>query len=353
MTHILVPEPTLRQIGVELFVSAGLSAEHAETVTRVQVEADLRGIHSHGMRAVPTYLTRIDRGIVNPRPTVRVVHATELSAVVDGDAGPGQVVAVRAMEECLARARRRGFGLAVARNSNHFGAAAYYAMMALPHDLIGFATTNGNLVLAPWGGVRPTVGNNPLAYAIPAGEEWPIVLDIAMSVAAGGKVDLAAAEGHPLPAGWAINSAGQPTRDPAAARRGQMLPLGAPAAGYKGFGLALVMEALAGALAGARFALQHTAEVEDGELPWDEGHFFLALDPALIMPVDEFKRRVDRLIRDCQASPPAPGEPPVRVPGAGGWLRRERALREGIPLPASVYRSLQRLTRERGTATRF
>jgi LDH2 family malate/lactate/ureidoglycolate dehydrogenase len=348
MEFVRVDAGLLRQVGEALFVDAGLSREHAATLVRVQLEADLRGMHSHGMRAVPVYLERIRLGIINPRPQLRVVEATDFAVVVDGDGGPGQVVACRAMEECLVRARQRGAGFAVARRSNHFGAAGYYAMMALSHGLIGFATTNGNLVLAPPGGAEAALGNNPLAWAIPAGQERPIVLDVATSMVAGGKIDLLAAEGERLPDGWALDAAGLPTTDPAVAQAGLGIPLGWPVAGHKGFGLALVMEVLAGVLSGARFGTEHTREVERGPRPWDEGHFFMALDPALFMPREAFLARVDALIRQMRAVKPArPGER-VRVPGELGWERREQALREGVPLPTSVYRSLQTLAEQRG-----
>jgi LDH2 family malate/lactate/ureidoglycolate dehydrogenase len=330
-----------------LFRHEGVSAEDAATIARVQLEADLRGMHSHGMRAVPMYLARIRQGIINPRPNV---HLTDLGigTLVDGDDGPGQVVATRAMETCIAAARRNRIGIALVRRSNHFGAAGYYAGMALQHDLIGIATTNGNLVLAPWGGVTPVVGNNPLAIAVPAGEEAPILLDVATSVVAGGKIDLAAAEGHDLPEGWSLDADGQPTRDMAAALAGLGVPLGAPVAGHKGFGLALVLEALAGALTGARVGREHTVEVDQGPRPWDEGHFFLAIDPTLAMPLGEFKARVDRLIRDVHASRTLPEGGQPHSPGELTWHRRERALREGIHLPGSIYQALGRCAAERG-----
>jgi LDH2 family malate/lactate/ureidoglycolate dehydrogenase len=329
-----------------LFQHDGMSAEDAATVARVQLEADLRGTHSHGMRAVPMYLERIRRGIINPRPNVQVADLG-VAALVDGDAGPGQVVASRAMEECLTRARRFRVGLALVRNSNHFGAAGYYAGMALREDLIGFATTNGNLVLAPWGGITPTVGNNPMAIAVPAGDEPPILLDVAMSVVAGGKVDLLAAEGEDLPPDWCLDAEGRPTENLAAALAGLGLPLGAPAAGHKGFGLAFAMEALAGALTGARFGREHTLEVEDGPIPWDEGHFFLAIDPSLAMPLATFKARVDQMIREVRETRPVPGGPPIHAPGELGWRRREQALREGIPLHGSIYQALRKCAEER------
>ena len=350
MARIRVDPKALQNFATALFVQAGLSPEHAATIAQVQLEADLRGMHSHGMRAVPTYLARIRRGIINPRPNLTVTDLG-IGVLVEGDAGPGQVVASRAMTECLRRARRQRVGLAFVRDSNHFGAAGYYAGMALAEDMIGFATTNGNLVLAPWGSVTPTVGNNPIAIAVPAGEEPPILVDVAMSVVAGGKVDLLAAEGEALPEGWWLDAAGQPTRDLLAALSGLGIPLGAPVAGYKGFALAFAMEVLAGALTGARFGREHTLEVENGPLPWNEGHFFLALDPSLTMPLAQFKARVDQMIREVRASQPGPGGTPIHAPGELGWRRREKALQEGVWLPSSVIRGLQNWASELGVTS--
>lgn len=339
MESVRIPADELHELVETLFRREGVLAEDAATIARVQVEADLRGMFSHGTRAVPAYLERIRLGIINPRPRISVRDAGAV-AVVAGDDGPGQVVACRAMAECIGRAKRYHVGVALVQRSNHFGAAGYYAALAAEADLIGLVTTNGNLVLAPPGSVTPTVGNNPIAVGVPAGEERPLLLDVAMSVVAGGKIDLAAAEGTALPEGWCYDADGQPTRDISQALAGLGIPLGAPVAGHKGFGLAIAMEALAGALTGAGFGRQHTVEVEAGPRPWDEGHFFLAIDPSVSMPLPEFKERVDRLIREVRASAPLAGGAPGYAPGERGWQRRDTALREGILLPGSVHRAL-------------
>jgi LDH2 family malate/lactate/ureidoglycolate dehydrogenase len=338
----------LAELTEALFRAEGVSAEDAATIARVQVEADLRGMFSHGTRAVPMYLARIRAGIINPRPRIQVQDLGAV-ALVNGDDGPGQVVAVRAMSECLDRAARHRIGTALVRRSNHFGAAGYYAGLALERDLIGIATTNGNVMLAPWGGVTPTVGNNPIAFGIPSGDEPPILLDVATSVVAGGKIDLAAAEGDALPEGWSLDAAGRPARELAQALAGLGIPLGAPLAGHKGFGLALALEVLAGVLTGARSGKEHTFEVESGPRPWDEGHFFLAIDPALAMPLAEFKAKVDRLVREVRESRSAEDETgQFHAPGERAFQRRADALRDGILLPASIWHQLLACADERG-----
>lgn len=352
MRWVMTDAALLHKVTVELFGAVGLAEELARAVADVQVEADLRGMHSHGLRAIPMYLARVERGIINRNARVRVEATGRAAAVVHGDAGPGQAVAVTAMDTAIERARRHGFGLAVARNSNHLGAVGYYANMALRHDLIGFATTNGNVMLPPPGTLTPVVGNNPFAWAIPTGSAPPLCFDIATSVVAGGKIDLAAAEGDAIPSGWGVDRHGHPTTDPAeAAAGGLAVPLGAPLAPYKGYGLALVLEALAGVLAGARFGRQHTAEVEGGPLPWDEGHFFLAFDPAMVMPIDEFKARMDALVADVRAV--RTNGQPSRLPGEAAAERRRRAISEGLRLPESIYRRLAAEADHRGTATRL
>jgi LDH2 family malate/lactate/ureidoglycolate dehydrogenase len=348
MERVRVQAGVLSELVEALFRHEGVSAENAATIARVQLEADLRGMHSHGMRAVPMYLARILEGIINPRPAIQVQDLGTF-ALVDGDDGPGQVVACRAMEECLARASHFRIGAALVRRSNHFGAAGYYAGMAVERDFIGIATTNGNLVLAPWGSVTPTVGNNPIAIGVPAGEEPSILLDVATSVVAGGKIDLAAAERQDeLPEGWSMDAAGQPTRDITAALAGLGIPLGAPAAAHKGFGLAFAFEVLAGALTGARFGREHTVEVESGPRPWNEGHFFLAIDPALAMPLADFKARIDQMIREVRDSRSADGAGSFYAPGERALRRREEALRDGILLPASIWRRLGECAQDRG-----
>jgi LDH2 family malate/lactate/ureidoglycolate dehydrogenase len=196
--------------------------------------------------------------------------------------------------------------------------------------------------------VTPTVGNNPLAIGVPAGEEPPFLLDVATSVVAGGKIDLAAAEGESLPEGWGLDSEGRPTQDLAKALAGLGIPLGAPAAAHKGFGLALGLEILAAVLTGARAGREHTFDVDTGPRPWDEGHFFLAIDPALAMPLGAFKARVDRLMREVRESRSADGTGEFHAPGELAFRRRTEALRDGILLPASIWRRLNECAAERG-----
>src|SRR5919109_3676467 len=324
--------------GVEAFVRAGLPEEGARIVTEVQLEASLRGQPTHNMGGVPGYARRAAAGGLNPQPTIRVERETALHAQLDGDNGPGQWVSVVAMRQAMAKAKAGGIGLATARRSNHFGAAGHYAWVAAAEGLIGVCTTNGGPWPAPWGGVTPTFGNNPLGVGIPIGRYYPLVLDVAMSVVAMGKIALAIAEGQPLPSGWILDRRGRPSTDPADFRASV---LGVPIAGHKGYGLTMVMETLAGVLTGADFPWQHRADrAARSTYEPNLGHFFLALDPELFMPRAQFAARVDAMIEAAKGSERADGVEEILVPGEIEMRARERSLREGVPLLPSTYRAL-------------
>jgi LDH2 family malate/lactate/ureidoglycolate dehydrogenase len=341
---------SLRAYGREAFIRAGLPEEGAVIITEVQLESSLRGQPTHNMGDVPGYCRRIRAGQMNARPNVRIVKETPVSAMIDGDNGPGQWVSVVATREAIARAKENGIGIVGVQRSNHFGAAGHYAWMMIQEGLIGLCTTNGGLVLAPWGGVTPTFGNNPLGVGIPAGRHLPIVLDIAMSVVAQGKIGLMIAEGKPIPLGWMMDKRGRLSTNPEDARDG----LGVPIAEHKGYGLTLVMETLAGILTGAKFCLDHNRETfRSGTEEHDLGHFFLALNPEMFMPIDEFTARVDRMIDDVKKSELAEGVSEVLLPGEPEMRNRERNLREGIPLLPSTLKRLVDYKTEAGLETQL
>ena len=214
-TRVRVTLESLRCYGREALERAGLEPDGAAIVTEVQLEASLRDQPTHNMVSIPRYAQRITAGTINPRPIIRVEHETGISAQVDGDNGPGQWVAVVAMETAIRIAREKGVGIVAVRRSNHLGAAGHYPWLAAREGLIGLCTTTGPVILAPTGGVTPTFGNNPLGVGIPAKRHHPILLDIAMSVAPRGRIGLQLAEGKPLPPGWILDRNGRPSTDPA------------------------------------------------------------------------------------------------------------------------------------------
>jgi LDH2 family malate/lactate/ureidoglycolate dehydrogenase len=318
-----------------------VSAEDARLTAISLVEADLRGVTSHGTRAAPRYLRRILGGGTNPRPTIRVLREGPAFVQLDGDNGLGQVVAPAAMQRAIACARQTGIGLVGVRNSNHFGAAAFWAMQALAEGMIGFATTNGSGVnMVAYNGAEAVVGNSPLAFAVPAGSEPPIVLDMACGVAAAGKIGVAAMKGEPIPLGWGLTADGQPTTDPNAATL--VVPLGP-----KGYGLAVIMDVLAGPLQGT-VASCHKTGGQGGSAPGNTGHSFLAIDVAALTDPDVFRAEIDAQIRTIRASRPQPGVDRVYLPGEIEWRTKLERLERGIPLHPAHWEALLAIGREMG-----
>jgi LDH2 family malate/lactate/ureidoglycolate dehydrogenase len=337
-TETLVQPARLKQYVESVCRRLGLPPEHGRIMADTLVEADLRGVHTHGVNALPGYARRVQGGGANLSPQVRVVRDGPAFATVDGDAGLGQVVAHFAMTHAIGKAKQSGIGAVAAGNSSHFGAAAYYAAMALEHDMIGFATTSAGNRIAPIGGKTPVVGNNPLAWAIPANIEMPLLLDMAQSVVAAGKLGMAHRRGERIPIGWALDKAGRPTDDPIAGAAGLLVPIGGP----KGFGLALVMDVLSGALSGAMFGRELAQTHQPGRAS-GIGHFFMAIDVGQLQPIADFKARVDKMIRDIHESEPAQPGTRLYLPGEIEWRAKRERLERGVPLLASIVDDLKRL----------
>jgi LDH2 family malate/lactate/ureidoglycolate dehydrogenase len=345
---VLVTVESLRAYGREALEGAGLRRDGAAVVTEAQLEASLRDQPTHNMVSIPRYARRIAAGTINPQPDIRIERETHTSAHVDGDNGPGQWVADVAMQTAIRLARNSGIGIVGVRRSNHLGAAGHYPWMAAREGLIGLCTTNGPAILAPTGGVTPTFGNNPIGVGIPAGQHLPIVLDVAMSVATRGKIGLELAEGRPLLEGWILDRLGRPSTNPADLVAG----LGVPIGGHKGYGLAFVMEVLAGVLTGANFGWANQRERTVREaLPAGFGHFFMVIDPELFMPVGEFTARVDQLISEAKSSERAIDADEILIPGERELRARERSLREGVRLRASTYDALVKYGKAAGLRT--
>jgi amino acid adenylation domain-containing protein len=346
--RVRVTLESLRAYGHEALERAGLDPAGAAIVTDVQLEASMRDQPTHNMVSIPRYATRITNGTINPRPIIRVENETGVSAQVDGDNGPGQWVAVVAMETAIRIARSKGVGMVAVRRSNHLGAAGHYPWMAAREGLIGLCTTTGPVILAPTGGTTPTFGNNPIGVGIPAGCHHPILLDIAMSVAPRGRIGLALAEGKPLPPGWILDRNGQPSTDPADLVAGLGMPIG----GHKGYGLTLIMEVLAGVLTGAGFGWDNRREHNRQMVkPANFGHFFMAIDPELFMTSADFTARVDRLIGMTKSGEKADGAEEIFVPGEAELRARERSLKEGVPLRPSTYEALRKYGLKAGLGT--
>lgn len=310
-----------------IFERCGLDVTDAALIAQTLVEADLRGCHSHGVLRVPEYADKLRHGGVDPRGAPRIVSERAAAIVVDGGNSMGQIAAVFAMRRAVERAKNFGVAVATVRGSNHCGALAYYAMLALPHDMIGLAATNALPTMAPWGGTEKIVGINPLAVALPAGEEDAMVIDAAFSASSHGKIRVFHQKGLALPDGWAFDAAGRPTTDTAAALSGLLRPIG----DYKGVNLAVVMGVLSATLSGASYGTD-LGNMVDGPQAGRDGQFLMALDVAAFIDVDEFKHQVDRIARQIRASRLAPGFDAVFSPGQLEADTRRRYLAAGIPL---------------------
>jgi len=339
----------LRSFGRNLLEAHGLSAAHAEIVEDNLLEADARGVRSHGHFVLPVYLQRLRAGQINPRPVVRIVRETPATLHVDGDRGPGAVAGRFTMQAVIAKAEHAGTAVGLARNSTHFGAAAHFAVMALAHDMIGYAATNAGPSMFPFGGRTHVVGNNPLAYAIPAGRERPLVLDMAMSTVANGRVAIARRLGEMVPLGWILDKHGQSSANPADLFDGGA---GAPVGGPKGIGLAQVIDALAGVLAGAAFG-PAVARGKPGEPLGAIGHVFQAIAIEAFMPVAEFKQRMDEQIRGFHAAERVDAAQRITVAGELEWERLDDARANGVLLLADVVADLNAAAAAAGSPDRL
>lgn len=342
--QIIFAEP-LNHFCTEVLVRLGVDREQAVAIASNLIEADLRGVASHGVVRFPIYVERLRAGVVNPRPNVRIVRETETTAVVDGDNGMGQWVGMRAMQTAIDKGLSGTCAFVSVRNSNHFGAAAYYSEMAVPHDMIGLSFTIGGINhMTPWGGAQAMLGNNPFAVALPAGEERPIVLDMACSVAARGKIIVAAKDGTPIPDDWATGPDGQATTDPVEALKGFMLPVGGP----KGYSLTLVIGLLSTMLSGAGFGSEVTDMYEDLERKQNIGHLFGVLPIACFESLETYKARMDKAIREIRGVPRAQGVERIHLPGEREQLLAEEQVRSGIPVKQPVLAELLALGKELG-----
>ena len=326
--------------------ACGLPEADAGIVADAMLDADVTGIDTHGIFRLPGYVRNLKRGHINPRANIRVVERTPATALVDGDNGMGHLVMTDAAKLAVEIARASGVGWVGARRSNHAGAGAIYAAIPLAHGMVGIYSAGSSVNhMAPWGGTEPLLGTNPIAVAIPAGEEAPVVLDIATSVASNGAIRTYALEGRPMPEGWVQNREdGEPITDPGAISQGIYVPMG----GYKGSGLSIIIGLLAGPLNGAAFGrdIKDFAAPPSGEL--NVGQFVIALDVSRFVPPDLFKAEVDRHVRDLAGSHRLPGFDEIRVPGQGRLARRIEREKNGVPLSAALVKQLDEVAKSLG-----
>ena len=337
-----IPLAELERFVTDVLCALNMARDEAEVVARAMADADLRGVYTHGVAQLPGYVEQLRSGGFNPRPKIKVLSETASTALVEGDGGMGHLVGVRAMEVAIPKARETGTAWVGVRGSRHWGAAAYYATLALEYDMIGLALTVGvGNCMVPWGGLDVIVGNNPLAIAVPAAKEPPVVLDMATSVMARGKVAIAAKNKEQIPLGWALDKDGKPTTDAVAAYEGSMLPIG----GYKGYGLSVIVALLTGGLTGGAIGSELKGFFD---LPCNNAHLVGAIRIDSFMPAAKFRARVDWYVRELKQSRRAEGIKRIYVPGEIEYETAQRQLREGITLRPVVEQEVIALAHRLG-----
>src|SRR5438128_623183 len=342
--------PALTEFIAAAYRAAAIPAADAAKAAELMARSDISGADGHGVFRLPQYICRIKAGGLNTKPDIRVIRRTRATALIDGDNGLGSLVVARAVEEAIALAGENGVGWAGVRHGNHAGAAAVYAAMPLEHDMIGlyFAVGNANH-LPPWGGVDMLLSTNPIAVAVPALEEPPLVLDMATTVAAYGKVKVAAQQGKTMPEGWMIDRQGRPLTDPSRADDGFLLPIG----GYKGAALALMFGLLAGTLNGAANGADVVDFNKDDTTPTNTGQAICVVDIKAFAEPVAFKRQVDAVIRQLHGSAILPGFERIRLPGEDRARRIEERRAKGIPIPPALRAALDKMASELQIAPLF
>ena len=332
---------SLTALAVDVLRGAGAQPDHAEATSAVLVEADMMGLATHGVLRLLVYTDRLRSGGIDPGAQIAVERRAPCLGLVDGANGLGPAVGRIALDAATEMARETGLAYVGCRNSNHFGALAPYGLWACDAELVMIAGTNASTTMAPFGGREARMGNNPIAVAAPCSDGPHVILDMAMSVAARGKVRAARDQGKPIPEGWAIDAAGRPTTDPVAALDGLLLPFG----GHKGSGLSLAVDILSGVLPGARFLTDVVSWVDRPQDPSGVGHFFLLIDPNRLLGPDAYGRAMERFRTIVQSTPPADPDAPVQLPGQREQERRAASLETGIVIASDVLKSIRDLPR--------
>ena len=332
------------------FLAQGVPDEHARICAQRMIESDLRGMHGHGILRLPPYSRRIREGGYNLNPDIQVTRETPVSALVDGDNGLGQVVMTFVADLAIRKAKENGMAWIGTVHDNHAGCGGVYASLPLKYDMIAMYSTVANANhMAPWGGVDRLLSTNPLAIAIPTGEEPPIVLDMATTVVSYGRIKLAAQRGETMPVGWMVDEKGEPLTDPNRSDEGFLLPIG----GYKGYGLNFVLGSLAGVLNGAAFGSAVIDFNKDFKTPTNTGHMFFVMRPDLFRDLDEFKAEMDFRSREIRNSTPMEGKGPIYLPGELEYLSEKEVLEKGVPMTEVLLGQLRELADSLGLEDRL
>jgi LDH2 family malate/lactate/ureidoglycolate dehydrogenase len=338
----------LRDFCAAVYATVGMPEADARLVADTLVQADLWGHQSHGVLRLGWYFDRVRNKVMNPVTKPGFVVDAGAMALIDGNDGVGHALAVLAAKEAVKRAKAHGIGAVGVRNSNHFGTCMYYTLMGAREGCVMFLTTNGGPAMAPWGGRRKIVGTNPWSVAAPVGERAPFVVDMAATGVARGKIYLARNKGLPIPLGWAINAAGEPTTDPQEAIDGIILPM----AEHKGYAIAAMVDVLSGVLTGSGFLSAVHSPYKTAEKS-NCGHLMIALDIAAFQPLAEFNARMERFADEIKAVPTAKGFGEVFYPGEIEARNDARNRKEGIQFPDDTLADLKRIAKETGLESKL
>jgi len=351
------PFDKLENFMIDVFIKVGVPEGDAKICAEVLIDADKRGIDSHGIgRFKPIYIDRIKAKLQSPITQISIIKESPTTAVIDGNNGMGMVIAKKSMDMAIQKAKKYGLGMTVVRNSTHYGFAGYYAIMATKQDMIGITGTNARPSIAPTFGVENMLGTNPLVFGMPTDEDFPFVIDCATSITQRGKIELYQREGKKLPAGWVIDQDGNTSTDPDKVLKDldsgkcALVPLGGigeEMAGYKGYGYATVVEILSSALQGGLF-LKSLADVDQNgnRVKSRLGHFFIAIDVASFIEPAEFKKTTGDILRQLRNSKKAPGQDRIYTAGEKeylAWLERKD---KGVPLNEAMQKILKQLKDE-------
>lgn len=335
--EMLLSPAVLDHATTTVLAHAGLSPDQAQTVASVLVYADKRGMWSHGVYRLDSYVKRILAGGVNVAPNIEITSRGSAALLVDGDSGMGPVVSMKAMDATIELAKETGIALALVGKSGHFGMASAYSDRAAASGQIGMVWTTTSAVMAPWGGRGRLLGNNPIAVSIPTQSGSPITLDMALSVVAGGKIRIFADRGDRIPSGWALDEAGRETTDPSAARRGSLMPVG----GYKGYGLSFITEAILVGLTSGIFGFEAPDLWDAPGTRQSISHLFITVDVGHYCSPLAFSEAVSRLIKAIKDTQPIPPADNILLPGELEQIRALQSEKAGIQLPLGSERSLR------------
>ncbi|WP_174614458.1 ureidoglycolate dehydrogenase [Virgibacillus ihumii] len=334
MSDTILEPMKLKTLVMDKLTEASVLKEHAEIVADVLVHADLRGVSSHGALRTEHYVKRLNKGGVNPTPKIEIKERGKSAALVDGDNGFGHVIMKEAMDKAIQLTKENGIGMVAVTNSSHCGALSYFAEQAAKKEVVSMVMTQTDSAVVPFGGAEPYFGTNPVAYGFPARKHKPIILDMATSNVALGKILHAKESGESIPDSWGVDSNGQPVTDPKLVK--YLLPVGGP----KGYGLALTVDVLSGILTGSEFGTSISSMYGDYKNYRRLGHVILTINPGLFISKDDFLKNIDLMIDEIHKVQPAEGHNLVMVPGEPEQIKEEELMKKGVPVTESVYNYL-------------